>query len=268
MHQPGDGATAKEGKSATLAGVPDSGSIVAEVAAAFERSGVDLGALGLAWARAMPAVTIVPAFGLRALPAPARAVIALALAGSVFPALAPQAALASGSTPWALLVLAQLARGLPIAIAAAVPLWAATMAGGVADALRGARETPPVPAVESGASPLGIPLSLLASAIFLATGGPARVALALVQPPAGDPVLAASGDILSGIALAVAIGAPLLAAAVVIEIAAALVARSAAPAQVHALLAPLRALGTLAVMAVVLERLATVLAKVVAVTPR
>jgi hypothetical protein len=36
---------------------------------------------------------------------------------------------------------------------------------------------------------------------------------------------------------------------------------------VHALLAPLRALGTLAVMGVVLERLATALAKVVHAAP-
>ena len=237
-------------------------SILALVTDAFARSGVDLAALGLAWARVMPAVTIVPAFGLRALPAPARAVMGLSFAASVFPALAPVAV--SISQPWALMAAVEVARGLPIAIAAAVPLWAATMAGGVADALRGARESPQVPAVEGGASPLGIPLSLLASAIFLATGGPARVVLALVQRPLGaHPLLAASSDIVSGIALAVALGGPLLAAAVVIEIAAALIARAASPAQVHALLSPLRALGTLAVMAVVLERLATVMATVV-----
>ena len=52
-------------------------SLVGTIADAFARSGVDLGALGLAWARVTPAVTLVPAFGLRALPAPARAVMAL-----------------------------------------------------------------------------------------------------------------------------------------------------------------------------------------------
>jgi hypothetical protein len=56
-------------------------------------------------------------------------------------------------------------------------------------------------------------------------------------------------------------------AAVVVEIAAALVARAASPAQVHALLAPIRALGTLAVMAVVLERLATALARAIEAAP-
>ncbi len=90
------------------------------------------------------------------------------------------------------------------------------------------------------------------------------MALALAQQPVGaHPLLAAADDLVTGIALAVALGGPLLAAAVVIEIAAALIARAASPAQVHALLAPLRALGTLAVMAVVLERLAGVLARAV-----
>jgi flagellar biosynthesis protein FliR len=241
-------------------------SVVATLADAFARSGVDLGALGLAWARVTPAVTLVPAFGLRALPVPARGVMALAFAACIFPALAPVAK--SSTQPWAVLALAEVARGLPVAIAAAVPLWAATMAGGVADALRGSQETPSVPTVEGKATPLGVPLSLLASAVFLATGGPARAVKALALRPTGPhPVLAAADDLLRGIALAVSLGAPLLAAAVVIEVAAALIARSASPAQVHALLAPLRALGTLAVMAVVLERVATALAWAVANAP-
>jgi type III secretory pathway component EscT len=246
--------------------VAPAGSVVGVVADAFTRSGVDLAALGLAWARVMPAVTIVPAFGLKALPAPARMVMGLAFAASVFPALAPEAAMTS--QPWALLAMVEVARGIPVAIAAAVPLWAATMAGGVADALRGSRDTTQVPAIEGSATPLGVPLSLLASAIFLGTGGPARVAMALVQHPvAAHPVVAAADDIVAGIVLAVALGGPLLAAAVVIEIAGALIARAASPAQVHALLAPLRALGTLAVMAVVLERVARVLARAVQSVP-
>jgi type III secretory pathway component EscT len=241
-------------------------SVVGTVAEAFAQSGVDLAALGLAWARTMPAVTLVPAFGLRALPAPGRAVMGLAFAACIFPALTPVAS--SSATPWALQALAEVARGLPVAIAAAVPLWAATMAGGVADALRGAQDAPAVPVVDGKATPLGVPLSILASAIFLATGGPARVVKALALRPVGaHPLLAASQDILGGITLAVALGGPLLAAAVVIEVAAALVARAASPAQVHALLAPLRALGTLTVMAVVLERVATALARAVEAVP-
>lgn len=155
-----------------------------------------------------------------------------------------------------------------MALAAAVPLWAATMAGGVLDALRGSQESASSPAVEGRATPLGILLSLLGSAVFLSTGGPARVAVALALRPAGDhPLLAAVHDLVSGIQLAVALGGPLLASAIVVEIAAALVARAASPAQVHALLAPLRALATLAIVALVFERLATGLAKAVEAVP-
>ena len=228
------------------------------IAEAFAQSGIDLGALGLAWARVMPAVVLVPAFGLRALPAPARAVVGLAFAASIFPALAQAASDTRG--PWPALALVEVVRGIPIALAAAVPLWAATMAGGVADALRGSQEMPTAPTVEGRATPLGIPLSLLASAIFLATGGPARVVKALATAPMPDhPLLAAANDLVGGIVLAVAVGGPLLAASVVIEVTAALVARAASPAQVHALLAPLRTMATLTVLALVLHRIAAAL---------
>jgi type III secretory pathway component EscT len=241
-------------------------SVVVIVAEAFARSGIDLGALGLAWARVMPTVVLVPAFGLRALPAPARAVMGLAFAAGIFPALAQSASDARG--PWAVLALVEFARGVPIALAAAVPLWAATMAGGVADALRGSQEMPAMPTVEGRATPLGVLLSLLASTLFLATGGPARVVKALAVAPMPDhPLLAAANDLAGGIVLAVAVGGPLLAASVVVEVTAALVARAASPAQVHALLAPLRAMATLAVLALVLQRIAAVLERAVESAP-
>jgi type III secretory pathway component EscT len=229
--------------------------------APLARMGLDLAPLGLAWARVMPVVTLVPAFGLRALPVPARAVLGLAFAACLVPAMAP---VDVGTVPWPLMALGEVARGLPVAIAAAVPLWAATMAGGVADALRGSQETPTGPTIEGPATPLGIPLSLLASAIFLSTGGPARVVSALaVHPREGHPVLAATDDLVGGITLAVALGGPLLAAAVVIEVAGAIVSRAASPAQVHTLIAPLRALATLAIIGIVFHRLAMVLARAV-----
>ena len=242
-------------------------SLVREVLDAFAASGVDLGALGLAWARVSPTVALVPAFGLRAIPAPARGVFALALAASIYPALGPAAASPSHG-PWVVLALVEVMRGLPIALAAAVPLWAATMAGGVVDALRGAPESASAPTVEGRATPLGVPLSILACAIFLFTGGPARTvaALAMRDLPA-HPLLAAAHDLTAGISLAVAIGGPLLAASVVLEIAGALIARAASPAQLHTLLAPLRALGILAVVAIVLDRGAVVLARAIAQVP-
>jgi len=221
----------------------------------------ELQSLGLAWARFAPTIAIVPAFGLRALPTPARGILAIALAAGIYPALEP-IVLERASTPWLFLALEQIVLGLPVALAAAVPLWAATMAGGLVDNLRGAQETSGVAVVEGGrASPLGVLLSLLASIVFLATGGPARVAASLATTTLGEaPLLAAVRSIVAGVGLAVAIGAPLLAAAVVLEIAFALVARAASPAQVHALLAPLRALGILAVVALVFDRLAHALA--------
>jgi type III secretory pathway component EscT len=254
-----------------LARVP---SLLATVADALGRSGVDLGGLGLAWARAAPAVTIVPAFGLRALPGPARAVLGLGLAATVFPALVP---LAASGHPWPLLALREMAFGLPVAVAAAVPLWAATMAGGVFDALRGGSQgTTSAPTVEQGATPLGAPLSVLACAIFLATGGPSKVALALASPAAHPDlaaaslrlaVLAAVSDLTAGVTLAVALAGPLLAASVVIEVAGALVARAASPAQLHLLLAPVRALALLFVLAFSFERMAVFLAAAVEHAP-
>jgi type III secretory pathway component EscT len=216
----------------------------------------------------MPTVALVPAFGLRAVPAPGRALTALAFAGCLVPSLAPAPPSASdaGGVGWALAV--EVARGLPVAIAAAVPLWAATMAGGVADALQGSAEGPSLPTVEGRPTRSGALLSLLACAIFLSGGGPARVAAALaIAPPIEHPIVAAADDLTRGIALAVALGAPLLAAGAVAELASALIARAASPAQVQALLAPLKALGMLLVTALVLDRIAAVLAQTVAAAP-
>lgn len=222
----------------------------------------DLQGLGLAWARFGPTLAIVPAFGLKALPTPARGILGLALAAGVYPALTPILVERAG-TPWFVLALEQIVLGIPVALAAAIPLWAATMAGGLVDALRGTQDGSGLAVVEgSRATPIAILLSLLASVVFLATGGPARVAasLAATTTLGEHPLLAASHALVAGIGLAVAIGAPLLAAAVVLEIAFALIARAASPSQVHALLAPLRALGLLAIVAIVIERLADVIA--------
>ncbi len=220
----------------------------------------DLAALGLAWARVMPTVTLVPAFGLRALPTPARGILGLALATGIYPAVVPIVE-AHRATPWFLLALEQILLGLPVALAAAIPLWAATMAGGLVDVLRGSPEGPGLATVEGRPSSFGVLLSLFASVVFLSTGGASRAAgaLAAYALPA-DPLVRAAHDIVAGVGLAIALGGPLLAAAVVLELAFALVARAASPSQVHALLAPLRALGLLAIVAIVLERLAALVA--------
>jgi type III secretory pathway component EscT len=230
-------------------------SVLGAVASAFGSAGIDLTALGLAWARVLPIVLLVPAFGLRALPLSARAVIGLALAAAI----APGVGLASAGSARGLLD--ELTRGLSVAIAAAVPLWAATMAGGVIDALRAAPDQVDAPTVEGRPSRLGALLSVLASAIFLAGGGASRALAAVARPEAASsPVLLAAGDLVAGVSLAVALGAPVLVASIVVEVGAGLIARTASPAQVQTLLAPLRALVVLVVLAVSVDRIAEGLA--------
>lgn len=235
--------------------------LIPEVARAFAESGVDLAALGLAWARVTPTVVLVPAFGLRAMPTPVRGVLGVMLAFCIYPAMAPVLN-AQPQVPWIILALGEILRGLPVALAAAVPMWAATMAGGVADSLRGgSQDQKDVPVVEGKVTTLGIPLSLLASAIFLFTGGPSHVVSVLARGefPA-HPLAVMANDVASGITLALALSGPLLAASIVIEVSGALIARAASPAQVTALLSPLRAFALLAMFGLAFDRLALVLA--------
>jgi type III secretory pathway component EscT len=231
-------------------------SLLEGVASVFQAARIDLAALGHAWARVLPIVVIVPAFGLRALPLPARAVIALALAAAITAAV-PNVALGNAAHVTGLLD--EVTRGLSIAIAAAVPLWAATMAGGLIDALRGggASGQGSAPTVEGRPTQMGVLLSILASAIFLAGGGAARVVAAVARPEtAVSPVLVAAHDLVAGITLAVALGAPVLVASIIVDVAGALLARTASPAQMSTVLAPVRALVVLVVVAVSVDRIA------------
>ncbi len=231
--------------------------LLSEVVASFRDAGVDLGALGLAWARVVPTVTLVPAFGLRALPAAARAVIGLGLAMCIFPAVIPL----ESSAPWSLLLVGEVIRGLPVAISAAAILWAVTMVGGMLDNLRAAQDTIQVPVIEGTTTPMAVPFALLAGAIFLKTGGPARVVHVLAVASLPDhPLLRAANDLTGAVALAVSIGAPLLVASLVIEVTGAVIARASAPAQIHALLAPLRTMGLLVVCGIVFDRIAALIA--------
>ncbi len=191
-----------------------------------------------------------------------RVAVALVLGAVV----APQVrGLGSEAVPVALL--AEVARGVPVALAAAIPLWAATMAGGVVDALRGAQEGPAAPTVEGRATPLGVLFALAAATVFLSTGGPAAVARALAAAPRdlATPLAGAAYALTSGISLAVAVAAPLAAASIVVEVTFALVARAASPAQVHALLAPIRSVALLAIVALLFDR---ALVHLVAASPR
>lgn len=233
---------------------------VEETVRAFQLNGIDLAALGLAWARCLPVVTLVPAFGMRALPTPARAVLGLALAASFSPALAKGIEI-DRSLPWVLLALIEVLRGLPIAIAAAIPLWAATSAGGLIDGLRGAQVDLSSPVVEGRTGQTGILFSLMAAFLFLATGGPAHVAHTLLAPLSSlSPLALTIFDLTRGISLAIAIAAPLIAASLILEIAFGFVAKAATPSQIHSLVAPLRSIALLGILGISLERIEAFLA--------
>ncbi len=244
----------------------DGSGLIEAVVAELERGGVDLRAMGLGWARAAPVVAIVPAFGLRALPAPVRAMMGLAMAACIAPAIRAEAS----QDPWAWGLVLAVLHGLPIAIAAAIPLWAATMAGGAIDAMRSSGDTMTMPPVEGKPTLFGVPMALLASTIFLSTGGPARVVEALARPAFAHDLtlLRAAFDLAAGIQIAVAVAAPVLAASVLVEVSTALIARAASPAQIHSLLAPLRSFAILAVAALTLDRMIRVIALWVDRSPR
>jgi type III secretory pathway component EscT len=239
--------------------------LVETLAKTVESGGVDLAAWGLAWARVIPSVTLVPAFGLRAFSAPARTVLGLAMAASIAPALRPIAT----TTSWPMAALSELARGIPVALTAAVALWAASMAGGLVDDLRGGREQTELPNVETGTSPIGALFAMLIAIAFLESGGPARIASALARPELAfmGPLQSAALSLSNGIQLAVAVATPIVVASVVIEVASALVSRAANPAFVQPLLAPLRSLAILGVLALVLERMVALFAILAAQNP-
>ncbi|HTA89716.1 MAG TPA: flagellar biosynthetic protein FliR [Polyangiaceae bacterium] len=219
---------------------------------------VDLRGWALAWARVTPALTLVPAFGLTALPAQSRAALGLALAVSIAPALQP----ASLSAPFGVALLLEAARGLPVALSAAGALWAAGMAGGLTDNLRGARETQSLPVVDDDVSPLGALLSILVALVFLEGGGAARVVAALaLSPPVSHGLLwQVAAGLTHSVELALAVASPVVAVSIVAELSNALLTRAATPAHVAALLAPLRSVVILIAFALLFERMTSLLA--------
>ena len=246
--------------------LPPSPGLLDALGAVFTASGVDPRAWALGFARCAPAVTLVPAFGLGAVPPQTRLALGLALGLCIAPALAGQVS-ADG------LFVVALAReafvGLPVALLAALAVYVASMAGGLVEDLRGARESLTLPSLPEPLPPASLLFALLAAIAFLETGGAARVAGALASPvlaarfswPAVVSALSAS------IGLAFAIAAPLAVAAVLLETGSALVARAAMPAFVGPVLAPLKSVALLAVLALVFERIAELLTLVAAAAP-
>jgi flagellar biosynthesis protein FliR len=236
-------------------------SVLDALTGALAAAGVEPRAWALGFARAIPTVTLVPAFGLSAVPPPTRLVLGLSLGLCIAPALAGRADVGG------IFVVAlgrEVMLGLPVALLAALVTYVATMAGGLVDDLRGARETVTLPVLPEQLPPISVLFGLLSAIAFLELGGAARVVAALAAPlpvarfswPTVVRALAGSVD------LAFAIAAPLAVASVLLEAASALIARAATPAFIGPVLAPLKSVVLLGVLALVLERIAELLALV------
>jgi type III secretory pathway component EscT len=227
--------------------------------AAMAENGIEPRAWALGFARAMPAVTLVPAFGLGAIPPQARLVLGLSLGLCLAPAL-------SGSVhteaPLLIALLREALSGLPVALLAALAIHVAIMAGGLVDDLRGGRESVNLPALPEQLPPVAVAFGLLASVAFLETGGASRVAAVLATPvvPARFSWTAVARGFAGSVDLAFAIAAPVAVASVLVETASALVARAATPAFIGPVLAPLKSVALLGVLALVLERMAELVA--------
>jgi flagellar biosynthesis protein FliR len=221
-----------------------------------EFTGQDPVAYALAWARVLPIVVLVPAFGLGGVAAPIRVTLAFGMAGAIAPALR---ALPEPRVPFWLACSREALSTAPLALGTAAILWAAVMAGGLVDTLRGARETVELPVLDEAGTPFSALFGLLVALGFLETGGAARIATALAEPRLHSSFAIAAERLAQAAGIAVGVAAPLVAASVLIELSAALVARSASPAYVAPWLAPLRSLGVLLVAWIALDRMVELL---------
>lgn len=214
-------------------------------------SGVDARGWMLAWARVSPTLALVPFFGGTALPAAARAGLGFALAAAIAPALRPVA----DAQPFALALAIETARGLPVAIGAAVLVHTALMVGGVVDDLRGARAGVSLPVFDSEQTPVAVLFGLLVALALLKSGAPARLVAALATPAPEIGLVGIVRALTASVGIALAVAAPILGLALVLSVAEALLARAASPAHVKDLLSPLRSVALLAVLALALDRI-------------
>jgi type III secretory pathway component EscT len=152
---------------------------------------------------------------------------------------------------------------------ASLSIYIAAMAGGLVDDLRGGRESVTLPALPEQLPPVAVLFALLASIAFLETGGAARVASALSSPllSARFSWTALTQAFSGSVELAFAIAAPLAVASVLLEAASALIARAATPAFIGPVLAPLKSVALLGILALLFERIAELLALVARALP-
>lgn len=219
-------------------------------------TGEDPVAWVLGWARAMPILVIVPAFGLGGVAAPIRVALGLGIAGAIAPALR---GVATDGVPLWFAVAREASSTLPLALGTAAMLWAAVMAGGLVDNLRGARENVELPVLDEPGTAFGAFFGLLVALAFLETGGAARIAAALAEPRLHTSFAIAAERLAASAGIAVAIAAPLVAGSILLELTGAFVARAASPAYVAPLIAPVRSLGMLFVVWLALDRVVELL---------
>lgn len=211
--------------------------------------GLDWLAWAVAFARVLPSALIVPAFGLRFLPAAMRVGIAAALALAVIPAVHATPSAPSGAL--GLLLVGEFIRGVPLALSTAAVVFAATMAGGLVDDLRGLKTLS-----AAFESPMGTLFTLLAAVAFLETGGASRLVAALARPESGPTLARAAFDVAGAISVAVAILAPVIVVTLVVDVAAALMVRATGSWSLSGVIAPLRVLVILASAGIAFERVA------------
>ncbi len=220
-------------------------------------------ALALGAARTVPIVSLVPAFGGRALPIPVRLGIALLLASFSLPQLIAGAAGAllptRGLAALLLIAARELLTGAAVGLVVSFFFRAAEAAGVLADVVRGASFAE-VLAPDSGrrSSPTGALYLLLATVIFLELGGIGRIAVALARsyealplgggPPKGMPagvqaqlelVLVASAKLIES---AVGLAAPVIVSLLLADLALGVVGRITPALPVYFAAMPLKAL--------------------------
>lgn len=185
-------------------------------------SGLNLSAWGIASARMLPTVLIVPAFGAGFLPIAVRLGLAVALAVSIAPGVKESLAAPALGAKWGLALIAEAFRGVPVALAAALSLWAAMVAGGLADT------TLPLSSRRSRAAtgPLSGLLGIAACVLFLETSGAERVAerLSSTIAPLG-PLRGGVRDFMAGIDVGVSLALPILVVALTVDVAVAVAER-------------------------------------------
>lgn len=227
------------------------------VLAEIEKSGPSAASWALAWARTLPTALVVPAFGLGLLPLSLRVAFALVL--SLAFANAVPAPVVPVGTHWAVALTGELARGLPIALSAAITVWAGVLAGGLIDAALPASTGHPGGERLSFARWFGLP----AAALFLELGGASRAASRLSAPPLDGALARAAYDLAAGIEVGVAIGIPILIVALLVDVSVVLLGRELRPLRDPAVASTLRALAVLVVMAALLERMLEALSRAV-----